>query len=181
VATAVGADVGVRLLLAVARLGEADLSGWWNSRGCSEAGQYVLGGAFPRTWPVTALQLAVVSAAIRHDDELKRPSAVHLFSDQLPFKRLAIHWLGEQKLARQPDPLVKALAAWTKDRACRELAEWAGGPPKGELVGPGRRLGALSQKEIGQPDQLERVARALAGCYPGESNVVRLPYYDMTS
>jgi hypothetical protein len=87
--------LGVRLLLAVARLGEADLFGWWNSRGFSEAGRYLLGRSFPRTWSVNALQLAVVSAAARHEEELKRPSAVHLFSDQLPFKRLVGQWLVE--------------------------------------------------------------------------------------
>jgi hypothetical protein len=92
-------ELGIRLLLAVARLGEADLFGWWNSRGFSEAGRYVLGGAFPRTWVADALELAVLSAAARHEHELKRPTAIHLFSDQFPWKRLAHHWLAGQAVA----------------------------------------------------------------------------------
>jgi hypothetical protein len=159
-----------------------DLFGWWNSRGFSEAGRYVLSGTFPRTWPVSALQLAVVSAAARHEDDLKRPSAVHLFSDQLPFKRLATHWLGEQKLVKELDPLVTQLEAWNRTSALRQLSEWAAVEASpGEVVGSGRRLEALSRKDLTRPDRLEKVARLLAACYARLDNPLRFPYFDLTS
>jgi hypothetical protein len=174
-----GDEVGVRLVLGVSRLGEADLFGWWGSRGCSEAGRYVLGGAFPRTWAVSALQLAVISAALRHEEELKGPKAVHLFSDQLPFKRLALHWLGEQKLAAEPDALVARLQGWNKDTACADLAEWAAlPPPAGEPLGPGQRLGAVPAGDLQQPGPREQVARTLAAWYAWAAGTLRLPYYD---
>ncbi len=171
----------IHMLLAVARLGEMDLLGWWNSRGFSEAGQYVLGGAFPRTSLLSGLELAVVAAAARHDDDLKRATAVHLFSAQFPFKRLAIHWLGEQKLAKTLDPCVDRLRTWTKETGCRELLEVAAvGPPSGELVGSGRRLGSLSGKDLKRSEQMEKVARSLAACYAHPESPFHFPYYDLT-
>ena len=74
----------IDLLLGVARLGEAGLRGWWQSHGLDQAGQYVLGGSFPRTWRCAALELAIASAKRRHEETLGRPTALHLFSDELP-------------------------------------------------------------------------------------------------
>jgi hypothetical protein len=140
----------------------------------------VLGGAFPRTWPVSALELAVLSAAFRHDEALSRPSAVHLFSDQLPFKRLALHWLAEQKRTAEPDPLIARLQRWTREVACRDLEEWAQATaPAGESLGPGQRLGAVYRDDLGRPQTREQLARALAAGYVRPASPPRLPYYDL--
>ncbi len=79
-----------RLVLGVARLGEMDLAGWWSTHGLDHTGRYVLAKAFKRTWRSAALELDLVSAARRHDDALTgRRTALHLFSDELPFRRWA--------------------------------------------------------------------------------------------
>ena len=59
------------------RLGEAGLRGWWQSHGLDQAGQYVLGGSFPRTWRCAALELAITSAKRRQEEMLGRPTALH--------------------------------------------------------------------------------------------------------
>ena len=46
----------VRLVLEVARLGEADLRGWWSSHGLDREGSFVLKRAFPRTWQSVRLR-----------------------------------------------------------------------------------------------------------------------------
>src|SRR4051812_48918110 len=83
-------DTVVRLVLGVARLGEADLAGWWSSHGMDRAGRYVLSRSFRRTWRSVALEVDVLSATRRHNDALgNRRTALHLFSDELPFRRWA--------------------------------------------------------------------------------------------
>jgi len=67
----VTAQIGApRLVVAVARLGEADLAGWWRSHGLDSVGEYVLPDLFPRTAIVAGAELAVLSAAKRHADAL---------------------------------------------------------------------------------------------------------------
>ena len=58
-------EEAVRLVLGVARLGEADLRGWWNCHGLDKEGSFVLKRAFPRTWQPAALELDVLSAAAK--------------------------------------------------------------------------------------------------------------------
>jgi hypothetical protein len=74
-------------LLAVVRLGDADRLGWWRSHSVDETAEYVLAHALPNTWMATGVELAMESARIRHSMALDRPTAVHLFSDYLPFHR----------------------------------------------------------------------------------------------
>jgi len=50
-------DSAVRLVLGVARLGEADLRGWWSCHGLDKVGSFVLKRAFPRTWQPANLDL----------------------------------------------------------------------------------------------------------------------------
>src|ERR1700674_898936 len=83
-----GADRSVALVLGVARLGETNLRAWWNCHGLDQAGEWVLKGNFPRSWRWVALELDLISAARRHQEVLPRSTALHLFSDGLPFRRL---------------------------------------------------------------------------------------------
>ena len=115
-----GVDARIALALGVARLGEMDLRGWWRSHGVTQAGRYVLQRAFARTWRHTALELDVLSAARRHDDILGRPTALHLFSDQLPFRRLAGAWLAEGKTDGS-GLLLDRLQGWTLEQAIGDL------------------------------------------------------------
>lgn len=171
----------VRLVLGVARMGERDLFGWWRSHGLSITGSYVLSNILPRTWALSALELDVVSAARRHDETLRRQSAVHLFSDLLPFKHLTLEWLAGQKLEPQPHELVEALRAWTPATARGELYSWAGEPPPtAERVGEGLCLGSLSAADLEDSAQLDHFTPQLAAGYVASDTTLLIPYLDLT-
>lgn len=170
----------VKLLLGVARLGEVDLFGWWGSRGLTEAGEYVLGNAFPRTWTWTALEGAVLSAARCHEEVLARETAIHLFSDQLPVKGWTLGWLQEQKAARYGDGWLSLIRGWDRRSACEEIARWAGvEPPLGEILAKGLRLGSLSRDQLQLTERLESVVRVLAAAYVSRSEDFYFPYFDL--
>lgn len=174
-------EQSVKLLLGVARLGEADLFGWWRSRGFTEAGEYVLGNAFRRTWSWTAFEGAVLSAARRHEEALGRATAIHLFSDQLPVKGWALAWLREQKAARRTDGWLSQLRRWDRRSACEEIARWAAiEPPQGEVLAEGRRLGSVSQGDMQIRERVERVIRTLAAAYVDRPEDFRLPYFNLS-
>jgi hypothetical protein len=179
VTTTTTAETAVRLLLGVARLGEADLAGWWNSHGLDRAGRFVLARSFRRTWRSAALELDVRSAARRHDDALdSRRTALHLFSDELPFRRWAMSWLAEEKTADESSEFFDELAGWTFDDARRSLTAWAGQPPRGEAIGRGYRLGELSSPELDDSDLLLSTARLLTASYVALDGF-RAPYFDL--
>jgi hypothetical protein len=179
--TRVGEESVVKLLLAIARLGEADLFGWWRSRGLTQAGEYVLGSAFPRTWQWSALEGSVLSAARRHEEVLGRPTALHLFSGRLPAVRWAIGWLREQKVAGSHDGFLSRIRAWTRETALRDMAGWAAiQPPKGEVVAEGRRLGVVATQDLQAPDRCEELIRLLAAAYTDQPpEEFHYPYFDL--
>ena len=176
---ATGVGGVVRLVLGVARLGEADLRGWWNSHGLDRVGSYVLSRSLPRTWRSAGLELDVLSARRRHEDALSgRASALHLFSDELPFRRWASAWLAEQKTAGDIDDLFTELASWDDGAASRRIGEWAGEPEAGEVLGDGLLLGRVVTPESGDEVALASLARRLAGAYLGLDGTFRAPYLD---
>ena len=167
----------IDLVLGVARLGEAGLRGWWPSHGLDQAGRYLLGGAFPRTWRCAALELAVASAKRRHDDVLGRSTALHLFSDELPFRRLASAWLAERKTGGDSSR-IDELASWTTETAIESLRAWTGVAPGGEVVGSGLLLGRMDSVALEDPSTLVTVARQLTAAYL-ELDGFRAPYFDL--
>jgi hypothetical protein len=170
----------VKLLLAVARTGEADLFGWWSSHGLTEAGEYVLGSAWPRTWQWSALEADVLSATVRHEEVFGRPTALHLFSDQLPAKAWAISWLREHKVAGSVDGFLARLRGWNREAALRDIAEWAGvRPPKGDVLAEGRKLGVVSEEELKALERVDAVIRLLAAAYSDQPEAFRFPYFDL--
>jgi hypothetical protein len=116
-------DLAIRLVLGVARLGEADLEGWWSSQGMNPAVRFTLAG-FRRTGKVVGAELALLSATRRHRQILPRNTAVHLFSPYLPFAGWTQAYLAEQKMSGE-SALVGELLAWTSiDTARGELGAW---------------------------------------------------------
>ncbi|WP_208027654.1 BrxE family protein [Rhabdothermincola sediminis] len=177
-ATDLRTNEAIFLVLGIARLGEQSLRGWWRSHGLGRGGRYVLSRAFPRTYRAAALELDVVSAAHRHDDLLGRPSALHLFSSMLPFRRWAEAWLAEQKTL-PPDPLFDTLAEWDTDTAVAQLRDRVGAHPGGEPVGDGLLLGQISAEELADPAGLGAYARLLAAAYLDQDAGLRPPYFDL--
>jgi len=168
----------IDLVLGVARLGEAGLRGWWQSHGLDQAGQYVLGSSFPRTWRCAALELAIASAKRRHEEMLGRPTALHLFSDELLFRRLANAWLAEQKTGGDTSR-IDSFASWTTESAVDSLRAWTGASTAGEVVGSGLLLGRFTSAELGDPVTLASIAKQLAAAYLDGSADFRAPYFDL--
>ena len=173
-------DDVVRLIVGVARLGEADLTGWWGSHGLDRAGSYVLARSFRRTWRSVALELDIEAASRRHDDATaRRSTALHLFSDELPYRRWATAWLAEQKTALEPSPLFDDLAGWDLVTGRTTIEQWAGRAKSAEVVGEGIRVGVLSRTELDDPSALAAAARLLAGTYLSIDGPFRAPYFDL--
>ena len=178
--TKAGLAAEVRMVLGVARLGEADLRGWWSCHGLDRAGSFVLGRAFPRTARPAGLELDMLSARRRHDDALaRRSNALHLFSDGLPFRRWASAWLSEQKAASAADPIFDELARWEVSSGESSLREQAGEPDAGQVLADGLRLGQLHGSDLDDDNMLAAVARRLTAAYTDLGDVFRAPYFDL--
>jgi len=166
----------------VARLGEAELRGWWRSHGLGQAGRYVLHDAFRwRTAAATGLELDLLSAGRRQEQILGRPTALHLFSDWLPFRRMSLAWLAEHK-TDGPSPFLERLAAWGLDQAVADLTDWAAGAPRsGEPLGPGLLLGSLTRSELEDEVTMNGVAKLLGAAYLDQGQDLRPPYFDLAA
>lgn len=171
----------VCLVLGIARLGEKDLRGWWRGHAMDRTGQFVLSGMFRRTWKPAALELDVAAASRMHEDLLGRSSAVHLFSELLPFRRWTIGWLAEQKTAPEPDPILTTFEGWTDDNSTETLRSWCGAaePSQAELLGDGLFIGRLTVSEVNDPATLHQVARLLTVAYLDQNGPLRPPYFDL--
>jgi hypothetical protein len=171
----------VRVALGVARLGENDLRGWWQGHAIDRTGQYVLSSMFRRTWRPAALQLDVSAAARLHDELLGRSTAMHLFSDSLPFRRWATGWLAEQKTSDAEHDLLATLEAWTLDEAVSTLRAWCSSADaaSGESLGNGLLIGRLERNDLEDPGLLLQVARQLGGSYIDQTGALRPPYFDL--
>jgi hypothetical protein len=171
----------IRLVLGIARLGENDMRGWWNGHALDRTGEYVLSSMFRRTWRSAALQLDVSAAARMHDELLGRSTALHAFSDGLPFRRWATGWLGEQKTTEGVAGLLTTLETWSADQAISTLRSWCGGldSAEGESLGSGLLLGRLSSSDLEDPGVLLQTARLLCVSYLDQTGALRPPYFDL--
>lgn len=170
----------IRLVLGVARLGESDLAGWWGSHGLDRAGSYVLSRSFRRTWHSAALELDIEAASRRHEDvTARRRTALHLFSDELPFRRWTRAWLADQKTTAELSPIFDMLAAWDLSAGRAAIEGWTGQAPRVEVVGDGMRLGALSRSEVDDPATAASAGRLLAATYLTIDGPFRVPYFDL--
>jgi hypothetical protein len=175
-----GPDETVGIILSIARIGESDLAGWWGSHGLDNVGRYVLRGTFRRTWQVAALELDILSAARRHADALgSRATALHLFSDLLPFRRRAVSWLAEQKTAARRSGIFGELEAWTMTDARTWLTGHSAYEPAHEVLRDGLLLGEISETDLGREEILIRSARLLAAGYALLDVPFRAPYLDL--
>lgn len=164
----------IETLLAVVRLGDADRLGWWRSHSVDETAEYVLAHALPATWMATGVELAMESARIRHHIALDRSTAIHLFSDYLPFHRELRAWLIARKLERDPKPLM-----WLSDESVDELRARLGSSTPGERRGNARYMGDLSQELINDDSALEELLTRLASAYADQDAEFSAPYMDL--
>ncbi len=162
--------------LAVARLGEADLRGWWRSNGASATGAFVLEGRFPRTRRVLGLEIALAAAERRHLEEFgEQGDFVHLFSATLGAARLARAWLAERKTESAEAELVGTLHS----RSTSELEALI--PPldqssKAVTFGARARIGEISVKDLQDPARRATTVQLLARSFIDHSPA--LPYLE---
>jgi hypothetical protein len=164
----------LQIPLAIVRLGDADRLGWWQSHSVDETAEYVLGHAFPDTWMATGLELAMESARIRHDTALERPTAIHIFSDYLPFHRVLRSWLLELKVERDFQPLV-----WLPDATTEGLRTRLGTNTDAERRAGGLYVGDARPEQLADEDALDEVLVRLAGAYAGLEGHFLAPYMDL--
>ena len=171
----------VRIILGVSRLGESDLAGWWNTRLYSRAGRYVLSRSFPRTWKPAAGQLLVLSCARWHNHAFSgRPSAIHLFSPQLPALGWTQAWLAEQKTSSPNDPIFDELAEWsnTNDAAAAIGSRLQSVDVAPEVVAGNMRLGALEAGRLEHAAEVSSIVSQLARSYVSTVGALQVPYFD---
>lgn len=174
------ASESARLVLAVARLGEADLAAWWRSHGLDAVGEYVLPDLFPRTATVVGGELALLSAAKRHADALPdRDDVVHLFGEPLPAFAEAVAWLAELKTGGDTRYLDELRGWSTIDVAHDALSAATGDRPPGERIGATLRLGKVAASELADPSRAAAVAKTLAAAYTGQGPDLAVPYFDL--
>jgi len=166
----------IETLLAVVRLGDADRLGWWRSHSVDETAEYVLGHAFPSTWMASGLELAMESARIRHEASLRRATAIHLWSDHLPFHQLLKSWLIERKLERDVEPL-----GWLPEASVADLRGRLGAATESERRGDGLYLGEVNTAELNDPEPLRDVFSRLAGSYVSLGSDFVAPYLDLVT
>lgn len=175
------AEDDVRTVLGVARLGESDLAGWWNTRLYSRAGRYILSRSFPRTWKPAAGQLLVLSCARWHNHAFSgRPTAIHLFSPQLPALGWTQSWLAEQKTSSPTDPIFDELLGWsnTTDAAAAVSGRLQAVDMTAEVVAGNVRLGAMEADRLNDPVEVSLMVSMLASTYVTTVGALQVPYFD---
>lgn len=155
IASNISLDRLLRVRLVVARVGEGDLAGWWNTSGQLGAlGQSVLVRGFPRTHRFAQARSVFAVAAHRCRNLYDPPSAVTLW--QLPaeleddFERAWAMWIER---ADQWEPFFRELESCGDD-LLREM----------------QRLQLVTDAHVEQLSRLKRSAEHRAVALPGEFN-----------
>lgn len=161
----------------VARIGSSDRLRWWDSKALTPAGLYALEQLFRHTAQLTAADLAIRAARLRHDRVVPRERLVHLFNFGEAFEGSFERWLIDRKREAWAPPF---LADEPRAAALRDL-DVAGVDSTLEEQGGCVVLGTISSAVLGVQDSLLRTAGRLAATYarsaPGRLVV---PYFRLT-
>lgn len=173
-------DEIAELTLAVARLGEHDRRGWWQSRAFGPAGRVVLKTRLPRTWRAAALEIDIEAARRRHEEVIERPNAVHLFSAVWPVGRWVRSWLAETKMSVDEPSLLLRLEEMSTDELLALVAERSEPIEQAQRNGRAIYIGTASQSDLLTPDSALPLVRKLAGVY-ATMDEFAVPYMDVVS
>lgn len=115
-----------KLRLAVARHGEMDAAGWWNTRGIlGRHGALALKRGFPSTYPFVQARIAFAVARSRCHELFDPPGCMTLWN--LPAEiedRFEAHWQEWLDQGERWRPFFEMLAAPGRQDLLAELAEW---------------------------------------------------------
>jgi hypothetical protein len=109
-----------------------------------------------------------------------RPTAIHLFSPQLPALGWTQSWLAEQKTSATNDPIFDELLEWsdTDDAVAavsRRLRDVEVTP---EVVAGNMRLGAVEADRLNDPVEVSLMVSTLAKTYATTVGALQVPYFD---
>ena len=167
----------------VARAGSADRLAWWESKALTPAGLYALERLFRRTAHLTAADLAIRAARLRHDRAVPQEPFVHLFNFGEGFEGSFERWLIDRKAEAWKPPsldgqvgdvgehsVAQALEDLNLDLPrTRRLSE----EPNGCIV-----VGTVSPAALEADDQCLDAARRLAAAYtPAIPGRLVVPYF----
>lgn len=167
----------------VARAGEKESLGWWDSDALSSAGSYILQRLFPRSAAWAGIRLAIEAATIRHRATLGDQPALSLF-------RLGEEWDSlvkgrlEQSYDRVKPPSISgSVQSPTELRAVLEecgdfnLGNWAA-PDLLELFESRTiEVGQVRDPRSLSPEEMIRWTSILAASYAtGEKGRLVVPY-----
>ena len=167
----------------VARAGSADQLGWWESKALTPAGLYALKRLFRRTAHLTAADLAIRAARLRHDRAVPKEPLVHLFNFGERFEGSFERWLIDRKAEAWKPPSLNGLAGDVGEhsvaRALEDLnldlpkTRKPSEEPNGCLV-----VGTVSPAALEAEGQLLDAARRLAAAYtPAVPGRLVVPYF----
>lgn len=124
----------------------------------------------------TGVELAMESARVRHEQLLERTTAIHVFSDYLPFHRLLRNWLIERKLERDFAPM-----KWLPEASVEDLRARLPAANPGERRANGLYVGQLSRANLGDPDAVASAVSQIASAFAGLDEQFAAPYLDLTT
>lgn len=164
-----------RLRWCIARLGEKDAMGWWDSYALSEQGRFALGRIFKRTTELSAADLAFRAARDRHDEQVPEEDLIHLFRLGEQVEGEFERWLMDRKAegwqADNPETGEHDLGSLSVTEAL-EVMDVPVHSDFQERTKQAVALGTADEATPETPSQLIELSTRLAGAYglssPGE-------------
>lgn len=167
----------------IARVGESDWLGWWESEALSGPGLYAMERLFRRTPRLTAAHVSILAARARHDQVVPKEDLVHLFNFGETFEGEFERWLIDRKADGWDPPELPeappdgASSSTESAFVALELPEEQGHGDAEDMNGL-RVLGTIESQEMEEPVRRREIAGRLASAYrvggPGELVV---PYF----
>ena len=167
----------------IARLGSSDRMAWWDSKALTPAGLYALGQLFRRTAYLTAADLAIRAARLRHDRAVPREPLVHLFNFGEAFEGSFERWLIDRKAEMwDAPPLLDEPEDAVEGSAATALSDVKSDQPKAREDRAQQNgcvvVGTISPGAIEAEDGVLDAARRLAPAYsPAVRGNLMIPYF----
>jgi hypothetical protein len=180
-AQAIGHILTLRTI--VARAGEKDNMGWWDSDALSSAGSYVLQRLFPRSVSWAGIRLAIEAATIRHRAVLGDQTALSLFQLGEEWEPRVNSRLGQSYGGGAPPLIPRSVQSPSELQAVLEecgdfgLGNWAA-PDLLELFDSHTlEVGQVRAPRLLSPEEMVRWTSILAASYAkGEKGRLVVPY-----
>ena len=155
---------------------------WWDSKALTPAGLYALRQLFRRTAYLTAADLAIRAARLRHDRAVPREPLVHLFNFGEAFEGSFERWLIDRKAEMwQAPPLLEEPEDAVEDSATT-LGDVKSDQPKAREDRTQQNgcvvVGTISPLAIEAEDGVLDAAHRLATAYaPAVHGNLMVPYF----